>query len=312
MPPAIRLLVLDVDGVLTDGRLYFGSRGESLKVFHVRDGVGLRELQRAGLEVAVISGRRSPMVTARCRELGVRHVLQGVGDKLAAFTRLCARLKLTPAACACVGCHHASARRPRRGARGVRSPAGTQRPPGTRPMIYRLVALAALLALIVGMVLLTAPQPESVAHAATGQPLHDPGYSAQQARLIQTGADGLPVYTLDAAQIQQQPDRGLVEMRDTEGNQWTARAARGELAQGSGVVQLEGDVHVNGTLPGTGEPTEITSEHLAFDTNAQIVTTQTPVTIVMSGRELQARGLVANLKERHVHLESAVHGFFLH
>jgi 3-deoxy-D-manno-octulosonate 8-phosphate phosphatase (KDO 8-P phosphatase) len=103
MPPAIRLLVLDVDGVLTDGRLYFGPRGEALKAFHVRDGVGLRQLQRAGLEIAVISGRRSPMVAARCRELGVRHVLQGVGDKLAALTRLCARLKLTPAACACVG-----------------------------------------------------------------------------------------------------------------------------------------------------------------------------------------------------------------
>ena len=103
MPPAIRLLVLDVDGVLTDGRLYFGPRGEALKAFHVHDGVGLRELQRAGLTVAVITGRRSPMVAARCRELGVRHVLQGVGDKLAAFTSLCARLKLTPAACACVG-----------------------------------------------------------------------------------------------------------------------------------------------------------------------------------------------------------------
>jgi LPS export ABC transporter protein LptC len=186
-------------------------------------------------------------------------------------------------------------------------------------MIYRLAALAAVLALIVGMVLLTAPQPESVARAATGQPLHDPGYSAQQARLVQTGVDGRPVYTLDAAQIQQQPDRGVVELqqvrlgfRDAEGNQWTARAARGELAQGSGVVQLEGDVHVSGTLPGSGEPTEITSEHLAFDTNAQVVTTHAPVTIVMTGRELQARGLVANLKERHVHLESAVHGSFLH
>ena len=186
-------------------------------------------------------------------------------------------------------------------------------------MTYRLAALAALVALIVGLVLLTAPPPESVAHAASGQPLHDPGYSAVQARLVQTGTDGLPVYTLDAAEIQQQPDSGLVELqqvqlgfRDTEGNQWTARAARGELAQGSGVVQLDGDVHVAGTLPGTDEPTEITSEHLAFDTNAQIVTTSDPVTIVMSGRELEARGLVAKLKERHVHLESAVHGAFVH
>jgi LPS export ABC transporter protein LptC len=100
--------------------------------------------------------------------------------------------------------------------------------------------------------------------------------------------------------------------RDAEGNQWTARAERGELTQGSGVVQLDGDVHVAGTLPGTGEPTEIASEHLAVDTDAQIVTTQAPVTIVMTGRELEARGLTANLKERRVHLESAVHGAFLH
>lgn len=99
---AIRLLVLDVDGVLTDGRLYFGARGEVLKAFHVRDGHGIVRLQRSGTRVAVISGRRSPMVAARCRELGVRYVHQGVKDKLAVLERLCARLKLAPAACACV------------------------------------------------------------------------------------------------------------------------------------------------------------------------------------------------------------------
>ena len=103
MPQAIRLLVLDVDGVLTDGRLYFGARGEALKVFHVRDGHGIVQLRRAGIAVAVISGRRSPMVAVRCRELGIEHVHQGVGDKLAVFRRLCARLKLAPAACACIG-----------------------------------------------------------------------------------------------------------------------------------------------------------------------------------------------------------------
>lgn len=100
---AIRLLVLDVDGVLTDGRLYFGARGEALKVFDVRDGYGLTALQRAGVAVAVISGRRSGAVRARCRELRVRHVYQGVEDKLAVFERLRARLKLARNVCACVG-----------------------------------------------------------------------------------------------------------------------------------------------------------------------------------------------------------------
>ena len=185
-------------------------------------------------------------------------------------------------------------------------------------MSYRLAALLALVALIVGLVLLAAPQPETVARTTAGQPLHDPGYSAMQARLVQTGNDGRPLYTLDAAQIQQEPNRGLVELqqvrlgfRDESGNQWTARAAHGEVAQEGGVVQLDGNVHVSGILPGTEEPAEITSEHLAVDVNAQVVTTQAPVTIVMSGRELAARGLVARLKERHVHLESAVHGAFL-
>jgi 3-deoxy-D-manno-octulosonate 8-phosphate phosphatase (KDO 8-P phosphatase) len=97
------LLVLDVDGVLTDGRLYFGPRGEALKAFNVRDGFGLVQLKRAGVEVAVISGRRSGAVSARCRELGVRHVHQGVSDKLAVLKRLCARLQLAPRDCACVG-----------------------------------------------------------------------------------------------------------------------------------------------------------------------------------------------------------------
>ena len=99
----VRLLVLDVDGVLTDGRLYYGARGEALKVFHVRDGHGLKLLAAAGVTVAVISGRRSSMTARRCRELGVRHLLQGVEDKLAAFQRLRGRLRLPANACACVG-----------------------------------------------------------------------------------------------------------------------------------------------------------------------------------------------------------------
>jgi 3-deoxy-D-manno-octulosonate 8-phosphate phosphatase (KDO 8-P phosphatase) len=99
----IRLLVLDVDGVLTDGRLYFGPRGEALKLFHVRDGYGIKQLDEAGVEVAVISGRRSKMVDLRCRELGVEHVYQGVKNKVVAFEQLCSRLKVQDSACACIG-----------------------------------------------------------------------------------------------------------------------------------------------------------------------------------------------------------------
>jgi 3-deoxy-D-manno-octulosonate 8-phosphate phosphatase (KDO 8-P phosphatase) len=100
---AIRLLVLDVDGVLTDGRLYFGARGELMKAFHVRDGHGIKELQRAGVTVAVISGRRSAAVRHRCGELGIRHLIQGAQDKLAAFEGLRTRLKVPHAQCACIG-----------------------------------------------------------------------------------------------------------------------------------------------------------------------------------------------------------------
>ena len=99
----IEMLVLDVDGVLTDGRLYFGARGETLKVFHARDGHGLKLLQASGVEVAVISGRRSAAVTARMRELKVKSVMQGCADKVAALFSLTRRLGIAPLACACMG-----------------------------------------------------------------------------------------------------------------------------------------------------------------------------------------------------------------
>jgi len=98
----IRLLVLDVDGVLTDGRLYFGARGEALKVFHVRDGHGIKLLAASGVTVAVISGRRSPAVAARMRELSVEHVIQGCGDKVRALMQLTRKLAVAPLATACL------------------------------------------------------------------------------------------------------------------------------------------------------------------------------------------------------------------
>ena len=98
----IELLVLDIDGVLTDGRLYYTDRGETMKVFHVRDGHGIKLLMHSGVQVAVISGRRSAAVTARMRELKIHHVVQGCRDKVAALLALTQRLGIKPLACACM------------------------------------------------------------------------------------------------------------------------------------------------------------------------------------------------------------------
>jgi LPS export ABC transporter protein LptC len=185
-------------------------------------------------------------------------------------------------------------------------------------MLYRLVVLLAGLSLVVGLVLLSGPQRGAVVPGATAAAAQDPGYAARGAHLVQTGTDGEPLYSLDAARITQQPDDDIVRLtlvqmgfRAAGGEQWTARADHGELGQDSGVVQLDGDVHVAGLLPGTQDQAEITTDHVSFDTHAQVVTTPDPVTLTMSGRELHAKGLVARLKEGHVELESGVHGSYL-
>jgi 3-deoxy-D-manno-octulosonate 8-phosphate phosphatase (KDO 8-P phosphatase) len=98
-----RLLVLDVDGVLTDGRLYYGAKGEALKTFHVRDGHGVKQVAAAGITIAIISGRKSPAVARRARELGIKHVFQGVSDKLAVLGKLLAKLGVPAEHCVCVG-----------------------------------------------------------------------------------------------------------------------------------------------------------------------------------------------------------------
>ena len=100
---AICLLILDVDGVLTDGRLYFGPKGETLKVFHVRDGHGLKLAQRAGIEVALVSGRRSDAAYHRARELGISRFHEGVRDKVAVLEEIMAAMQIKAAQVAAVG-----------------------------------------------------------------------------------------------------------------------------------------------------------------------------------------------------------------
>lgn len=99
----IKLLILDVDGVLTDGKLYFSSQGETIKAFHVHDGLGIKQLMALGVVVAIISSRNSEIVSLRMQELGVTHVYQGQKNKLLAFEKLLAELQLTDDQVAYVG-----------------------------------------------------------------------------------------------------------------------------------------------------------------------------------------------------------------
>ncbi len=99
----IRLVIFDVDGVLTDGRLFFDHEGREYKAFHARDGHGLKLLQKTGVETAVISGRKSRSVALRMDSLGIRHVYQGYEDKLQALKSLQAATGIGLDHSACVG-----------------------------------------------------------------------------------------------------------------------------------------------------------------------------------------------------------------
>lgn len=99
----IKLLALDCDGVLTDGRLYLGRNGEELKVFHVHDGYGIVKWKNAGLLSAVITARESPMVSSRAEELGIDHVAQNAKDKASELLNICRVEGIDASECAYVG-----------------------------------------------------------------------------------------------------------------------------------------------------------------------------------------------------------------
>ncbi|UCD63899.1 MAG: HAD-IIIA family hydrolase [Candidatus Zixiibacteriota bacterium] len=92
---SIKLLALDVDGVLTDDSIYFGPDGFELKRFNISDGLYIVLALRAGLELAIVSGRYSPATDSRMRDLGVKHIMQGMKDKVEIITPLVERLKLS-------------------------------------------------------------------------------------------------------------------------------------------------------------------------------------------------------------------------
>ena len=99
----VRLMIFDVDGVLTDGRLYYNDAGEELKAFSSLDGHGIKMLMASGVDTAILTGRRSRVVEHRAKNLGIAHVLQGVDDKGSAFLKMAAALQLEPSSCGYMG-----------------------------------------------------------------------------------------------------------------------------------------------------------------------------------------------------------------
>jgi 3-deoxy-D-manno-octulosonate 8-phosphate phosphatase (KDO 8-P phosphatase) len=99
----VRLMIFDVDGVLTDGGLLFGCDGEVIKRFNVLDGHGIKLLMMAGIGTAIISARQSAIVTRRATDLGISHIYQGVHDKRVAFEQLLADQGLAASACGFIG-----------------------------------------------------------------------------------------------------------------------------------------------------------------------------------------------------------------
>lgn len=99
----IKLIALDVDGVLTDGRLYFGEQGEMAKAFHVFDGMGISLARKAGIAIAIITGRYSSMVQKRAEELHIDYIYQGIGNKQEVLLSLCKTMDITANEVAYVG-----------------------------------------------------------------------------------------------------------------------------------------------------------------------------------------------------------------
>ena len=184
-------------------------------------------------------------------------------------------------------------------------------------MIYRILAVLTIIAVIVASIFLSRQQGASPAATTVQANGWDEGYSAQDARLVETGTDGLPLYTLNAATIRQLPNEDQVQLtqvkmsfRDANGSPWTATSDSGELEQAADRVHLAGNVHISGTMGSTTGDAQIFTATLAVDLRTDVVNTKDPVQMLWSGRQLNSTGLVANLKDHRVELESAVHGTY--
>lgn len=182
----------------------------------------------------------------------------------------------------------------------------------------RLITLLVVLVLVGGLYLFSRDPGVADTQQSPDRPTEVPGYAAKNAEVIETGDDGRAMYTLLATQVRQHPNDNRVQLDSprmtfvaSDGNTWHVKAKSGQIREDGAHVELYGDVHVNGLLPGAEAPAIIDTSILSFDTKKEIVTTHAPVSIDWNGRKLSGTGLTAKLPDHQIKLESRIHGSFL-
>lgn len=186
-------------------------------------------------------------------------------------------------------------------------------------MIYRLlIAFGLVLAVVAIRLTLGSGGLGPTTVRSTRPTAVDQGYSATDATVVETGADGLPLYTLQARQVHQDPDSNLVNLtavhmsfRDPSGGQWQARSDQAVAQQDSAQIDLSGAVDVSGTFAGNDQPAHMLSSTLHVDTRTDIIRTRSAVTLKWAAYVVEGRGMVVDIKDHTVKLESEVHGHFV-
>jgi LPS export ABC transporter protein LptC len=181
---------------------------------------------------------------------------------------------------------------------------------------YRLFIALGLTLIAVAMWLALSPRttvPGTAQTSVATEP--ELGYAATEARVVETGVDGLPAYALEARQVQQESDSNIIDLasvrmtfRDDRGGEWQMRAAHATARQDSAQIELFGAIDVRGIIG--GKPLILQTDTLHVDTREETINTHAPVTINWVG-QLTSRGFAANLKSQHLKLESQVHGHFV-
>jgi LPS export ABC transporter protein LptC len=199
------------------------------------------------------------------------------------------------------------------------------------PSWSRSLAYVAVLAVVAAAYFIGRAGRENNGADDTAGQTPDPGYAAHDAVIIETGYDGRERYRLNAKVIRQETETGVIELETLEMNYhpgaqpgvagesqpaaadkeiWNLKSDRGLVRADGDDVQLQGNVRVTGSAPGSGLPLSMTTSELRINTPTEFIETKAPVKVTWSGLELNAKGLTADLKAGTLRLESEVHGKF--